>query len=111
MRVRVGYLEDRGSNYEAVVFAGSDGEGLAIERPMVPDAQDIAMGLDTYSLSLTSGPTVYGGVTEWHRGIGTVTLQLTAQAADDLGVPQLLRLDVGQEQLEVVLPHLSRILG
>jgi hypothetical protein len=64
-----------------------DGAYLVFQCALTPpDAQDAATGLDTYCLLDEDGAVQYGGVTSAGLEGTTLTLTLTDEAADELGV-------------------------
>ena len=109
---RVGYVIDHELAYEAVVFDdGSSGDGLSIQRALVTDEQDVALGMDTYCVCLSSGPAVYGGVEAWSAHDGEIRLRLSEEAASELGIPGELAFSAPREELAPVVHHLARLLG
>jgi hypothetical protein len=92
-------------------FAGEEGVGaLIFSRSDTIDEQDALLGMDTYSVSTADGATFYGGIESLRMTGMDLELQLTAEAADVLGVPRelLLRLQDGAE-VEVAREGLRRI--
>lgn len=111
MTMRASYVIDHELGYEAVVFGDESAEdGLSVQRTLEPDEQDFALGMDTYCLCLSSGPTVYGGVTGWSAHHGEITLRLNEKAASVLGVQDELKLQPSEHELRSVVPHLLRLL-
>src|SRR5262245_23669612 len=65
----------------------SDRNYLMLSRSFQPTAQDRRLGLDTYCLSVPSGATAYGGVVRCSIDGNVLSLVLTPETADVLGVP------------------------
>ncbi len=63
-----------------------DGARLEIQRRLAPDAQDEALGQDTYCLCTQTGANCYGGVLSWRIEDGWLRIVLDESAASDLGV-------------------------
>ena len=111
MTFRAGYVIDDQLGYEAVVFEDDlSGDGLSVQRTLEPDEQDVALGMDTYCVCLSSGSAVYGGVEAWSVLDGVITLSLSDDAASELGVPGNLSIMASEDELKSVVHHLARLL-
>jgi Immunity protein 10 len=84
----VAFERDDSLDAQSLVLAEhADGRGrwLEVQRPLHVEAQDLALGLDTYCLVTEEQATHYGGVLAW-RIEGTVLhLDLTEEASRALG--------------------------
>ena len=96
LEVRAVYFGDLpdGEGLLAAVAVRPDGSGfgLQLSRAATWDAQDRALGMDTYCISTSEGPTHYGGVVRASPGPGLLDLDLIDDAAAALGVPVRFRL-------------------
>ena len=90
-----------------------DGAYLIFQCALTPpDAQDAATGLDTYCLLDEDGAVQYGGVTHAGLANATLTLALTEQAAEELGVEdesQTIVIDVPETDASRLAEGLRRI--
>lgn len=110
--IHAGYVRDQELNDEAVVLRDEDGVSLAIQRSLEPDEQGRAAGMDTYCLVVDDGATHYGGVVEWSRDApDLVVLVLSAEAADALGLPRELDLELDPTELDHIDPVVQRLLA
>lgn len=69
------------------------GTALQLQRALAFDAGDRATGMDTYCLCAGSGATHYGGVVAWRLTGALLELRLTAEAADALGMDEVVRIE------------------
>jgi hypothetical protein len=77
-----------------------------------PDAQDAALGLDSYCILDEDGAVQYGGVTRAVLADATLTLTLTEEAAEELGLAEdarTLALDVPAQDVPRLAEGLNRI--
>ncbi len=91
-----------------------DGSGMAllISTTLTAfDAQDRALGEDTYSISTEWGATMYGGLTGCVRQDAVLTLTFDADVAKTLGMgrPCRLHLQVDDESIVVLQGGLRRV--
>jgi hypothetical protein len=102
-------------NTFVVVFAqnGDGSDRLEIQRALSFDEQDRQSGMDTYCLCLASGATHYGGVESWRLDEGGLELRLAGDAAEELGVEGVVRVDIQMAPAvrEKVAAGLARALG
>jgi len=103
-------------NTFVVAFAEeSDGSGrhLMLQRALSFDAQDAALGQDSYCIVNDLGACVYGGVTAWRLNEGTVVIQLERTAADALGLTlsYAIHLESSDVTPEEVANGLERVFG
>lgn len=93
--------------------AAGDGAYLILQCALTPpDAQDAATGLDTYCLLDEDGAVQYGGVTTATLHDATLTLTLTEDAAEELGVEdpaQTITIDVPPADAQRLAEGLRRI--
>ncbi|WP_295819752.1 Imm10 family immunity protein [uncultured Deinococcus sp.] len=93
----VGEIEDADTFMVALGdHADEPQEWLELQRALVEDEQDVALGMDTYCLVRSGGPTVYGGVAACVLSRDGLILRLDDDAAQMLGAPfyeLMLRLD------------------
>jgi len=64
--------------------------------------------MDTYSVTLRTGATFYGGVERWELGLGHLVLNLSKQAMGVLGLEDALVIEFDPKEtkdLEVWLPR------
>lgn len=109
--VRVGYVRDEESNFEAVVFLDdATGRSLEIQRSLVSDDQDRRLGMDTYAIT-ANGVTHYGGVLSWGAEGGRLRLELSPEASEVLGIDSHVALDMDPRDLATVSAPLTDILG
>jgi hypothetical protein len=99
----------------AVIAEGPGGSGFRLEfqRATVFDEQDHRLGMDTYCISTSEGPTHYGGVIGIHIDGGDVDIDLDAVAADRLHLPERFRLclDVPEVDKAAFIAGLKRVLA
>jgi immunity protein 10 of polymorphic toxin system len=85
------FYADESIDLHALVLAEfPDGSGsrFEIQRSVTVDAQDQALGMDTYCLVMDNGATHYGGVTSWRIDEADVLhISLDANAASVLETP------------------------
>ena len=99
MTFRAGYVIDDQLGYEAVVFEDDlSGDGLSVQRTLEPDEQDVALGMDTYCVCLSSGSAVYGGVEAWSVLDGVITVSLS----DDAELTRRFIMDLAAGQLSII---------
>ena len=94
-----------------VVAEEESGEGarLEIQRAKVFDEEDRALRHDTYCLSLHTGATVYGGVSRWRLTPGVLSLELSAEAAETLGVEPGLTIEFDVQATDGLRQWLPRV--
>ncbi len=100
---KVGVAEKADDVLSVGIAEQEDGGGtcLVFSRSLGPPTeQDIALGLETYSISNELGATTYGGAT-YELSATTLTIRFTGNAARDLDLPRTLVLDllVGREAI------------
>jgi hypothetical protein len=92
-----------------VAFVGDAGcPPYELQRAVVADPQDRALGQDIHSLSV-EGATTYGAVASWRLEHQRLQLDLTDAAVSKLGVPQVLQAAVDVDaaaRLRQVLPRI-----
>lgn len=78
----------------AGVAEEADGSGFALHflRASHFDAEEQALGRDTYCITTNEGNVVYGGVVRWECGPRHLDLELASEAAQTLHVPERFRL-------------------
>jgi hypothetical protein len=110
-----GFIRDSTQNSEVLVSEFAEGEGRRIELihgTDQPDPQEVALGLDTYSLSDERGATKHGALAGWQYSGNKLLLALTAEAARIFGVERYeLTLDTTAEKQALITRGLSSILG
>ncbi|WP_211264240.1 Imm10 family immunity protein [Streptosporangium amethystogenes] len=93
-----------------------DGTGNALIFMMSteePDEQEIALGMDTYCIVREDqAGTTYGGVTHCEINSGRLTLHFTAEAAKELHVEPVVRIDlqIDDDSVELLRSSLQEIL-
>jgi len=91
---------------------GGDGARLEIQRGLTVDAQDEALGMDTYCLCTQSGATHYGGVQSWRLSDGFLRISLDDAAASKLGVDRevTIELRLSDQAVHAVTTGIERVL-
>jgi hypothetical protein len=85
-RVIVTDQDDLDAFVIALHGAHGTGEYLELERAHGFDAQDVAMGMDTYCTVTDSGACAYGGIVACVLGDASLVLEYSEAAATTLGV-------------------------
>ena len=80
-----------------VAFETTANEGLIFQLADQMERQDSMLGMDSYSLSTTSGATTYGGVAAATADYSVLVLTLSNEAAETLGLPETVRLRLSDE--------------
>lgn len=111
----VAFLRDEDLEVELLVLAEqADGSGrrLELQRPLTTTADDTRLGIDTYCLVNETGATYYGGVDAWSVDNDVLYLELSAAAANTLGITDgyVIRLVNGRESARDVSQGLKAIL-
>jgi Immunity protein 10 len=84
---------------------------LEVQRAFEFDQQDRDLGQDTYCLVVDTGPVHYGGVERWTAIDGGVRMQLSAPAAEALGLERDLEIRLPDpEHHALVVDALARLL-
>ncbi len=93
-------------------YPDGDGQNLIFQLGLEFDEQDVALGMDTYCLSVETGATFYGGVTSCVLDGDLLTIGLDAEAAATLrtGEECRLRLMVPPESIALVAEVLRKVL-
>lgn len=107
---RSAYVHDEDLGYEAVVIEDDNGETLEIQMSLYADEQDVALGQDTYCLVRSGAATFYGGVRTWLLADGLLTLGLTDEASQVLGLPTTVAIAVGPADPDELRGQLAGIL-
>jgi len=100
-----------------VTFAqNADGSGwsFSVQLPLRVTKQDIALGQDTYCVTTSAGPAVYGGIASWELTGDQVEISLEQQAAERLHLSDdhlLFRLPDSAAAAPEIAAGLIRILG
>jgi hypothetical protein len=103
-------------NMEAVILADdriAPTWQLEVQRTLVPDAQDRALGMDTYCVVLPSGASSYGSLEFIEIG-ETLRLRFLPEAVETLGLPDReidVPLELPPHELDEFLTGLRSILG
>ena len=105
------FVRDEELNFEAVVFASDTGERFHVQRALAFDDQDRASGMDTYCSVTANGATTYGGVRHLDLRERGVRLTFEVEAAESLGVPEVVDVDLDATSHHEVRRHLPRLLG
>jgi immunity protein 10 of polymorphic toxin system len=109
---RIGYIEDPESNFEAIAFLDEgSGESFEIQRSLIVSDQDRRLGMDTYCLVRSSGPTFYGGIEEWSVSASVVSFLVTGVASEVLGLPRELVFEAEPDELALASTCIDQILG
>ena len=111
--IKAGFTRSVEDDYEALVLLDEpSGDTLEFQRSLSrPDAQDAALGMDTYSIVRAGAAVHYGGLVRFTVEAGVFTLELTAEAAAVLELPQVIELVLDDDGARVVDQHLPRILA
>lgn len=107
----VGYVEDAELGYRALVFRDSSGDTFEIQRAFAFDQQDRELAMETYCLVVQASATCYGGISEWLISDDTLQLVLQLEAAEDLGLPRLLRIPLTAAGKQIVQDRLATLVG
>jgi Immunity protein 10 len=108
---QTGYILDRRQNFEALVFASDENaDTLEISRALEYDDQDIAYGMNMYSV-VRSQRTYYGGVTDWGLEGLEFMIELDAEAARILELPTRTYITLDEPGAGLVQTHMARILA
>ena len=85
--------------------------GTELQSSLVgPDKQDVELEMDTYCVSLSSGATVYGGLSSCILDGKSFTLEFELQAAEVLGMSGLrLQLEISEEKRKLLSEGLERM--
>lgn len=101
---------------EAGFAEGADGSGFALvfqRTDYEPDEQDIRLGMDTYCLTTGDGRTHYGGLLAADLDGGRLTLRLSRDAAETIGITEVttVRLDVDAASLSALKNGLPQVVN
>jgi hypothetical protein len=109
--IRVGFTRSVDDNYEAlVILDGSSGDVIEFQRSLTHDAQDVALGQDTYAV--VRGEVVhYGGLDRFSAVDGRLALEFDAPAARALDLPQRVEIGITEQSMATIVEHLPRIVG
>jgi hypothetical protein len=95
-----------------------EGDGLQFMRTLDPSQedreQDRALGLDSYCITLPAGEAVvYGGLIACTLGDSELRLELTPEAAGELGVAQIVTmvLDIPLDEKKGIAETLPKVLA
>ncbi len=110
MSATVGYVQDEGLNFEALVILDDSGDVLEIQRSLGVDDQDAALHMDTYCI-VRGGLTHYGGVLSWGLSHDLLVVKLDLEAAEALQLPQELVVAVSPDGSQMILQYMERLLG
>jgi hypothetical protein len=102
--------DNEGAFVLAFSLAANDEETLVIQLADLVDHRDSMSGMDTYSISTSSGATSYGGVVSARLEDSLLALHLNEAAAATLGLPSELGLELpDSESIGVVTAGLRRL--
>ena len=108
----VGAEEMQDLNSYALVMAEGPGDSsarLEFSVALSADAQDEALGMDTYSICTETGACHYGGITTWSIESGCLKIVLDAEACRVLGVKEAFRVTLSERDIATVRSALERI--
>ena len=87
------------------------GSALLVSRADEFDEQDVRLGMDTYCVSTQAGAAHYGGITAVTLTGPELRIELSREAADELGLDQSLTLLLGDNAAAVSADQGLRRLG
>lgn len=89
------------------------GERIELSRSILVDDQDRRLGLDTYSITTSTGATHYGGITSCVLIDRTLRIDIDADASNELGINggYEILLDVDEYCINLLKAGLLRILA
>lgn len=98
----------------AIVFADdADDPSVYVELQRSfeePDDEDRALGMDTYCLSTASGATTYGGIDTFIIRDGQCMIDLSAAAADEIGIRQYhIDLSLAAHDIPIIYDHIRQL--
>jgi hypothetical protein len=106
---QVGWIEN--ADCRAIVMLDvASGDSIELQRAVVVDSRDTALGMDTYCV-VRGGATHYGGIESYQVANLGVTLLLSADAAAALELPELLEIIVDPEGVRILRDHLPSLLA
>ncbi len=105
-------LDDLNS-FVVALYENEGGFGLEVQRSLTVDEQDVALGLDSYCVSISAGPSHYGGIQSCVLRGRSLELGFSTDAAEALGLDPRLVLDlrVDDARLEEIRHGLKRVLA
>ena len=108
--VRAGFVRDVEDNYEALVLHDElSGDTIEFQRSLVHDAQDVALGMDTYAIVRNGGAAHYGGLAAFTVVDGVLHLDLDPDAAAVLELPCRTEIILDADAASAVEERLPRI--
>jgi Immunity protein 10 len=100
-------------NSYALVMAEGDTESsarLELSIGLSSDTQDIALGMDTYSLCIETGACYYGGIRAWSIEHDCLEVILDNEACRVLDVKEGFRVTLSDQHIPLVRAAMQRIL-
>jgi hypothetical protein len=85
------------------------GRHLVIQDGRTDDLQDRRLGLNQHSLSTEDGRTAYAAIASWSYTAEAVTLRLAPAAADDLGLPPVIIVEVPPSDVDRVADTIEAV--
>ncbi|MEV7607550.1 Imm10 family immunity protein [Paenarthrobacter sp. NPDC089322] len=113
----VRYFRDDEMGFETVVLADQDLAPewqLEFQRSLDPDEQDVALGMDSYCVTLTNGACAYGCLSSALVEEGRLRVIFSENGAQRLGLesPKMeLLLDLDADQVHEMVTGLQSVLG
>lgn len=108
---QVGWLEGSDDNYVAVVILDdASGDSIEIQRSLHFDAQDVALGMDTYCI-VRDGASHYGGLIEYRVFDESVEFTLDVSAAEQLELPEIVEIPIDAQGAQVLRMRLPLLLS
>lgn len=87
---------------------------LEIQRSLEPEQQDIALGHDSYCVTLPGGATAYGGLLSIQLDPGRLELALSAEFCSTVGLvdPEVeFQLDLSEQDLGLLISGIEAIVA
>ena len=105
----VAYQLNDDFNAEVIVIEDEGtGDTIEIQRALRFDAQDVALGMDTYCL-VRSGATHYGGIVRWVVHSHELEMELSDVAAATLSLPTAVAIPIDALGAELLRHHLPNL--
>lgn len=110
--IRVGFTRSIEDNYEAIVLLDVEsGDTIEFQRSLDHDPQDVGLGMDTYAIVRGGAAVHYGGLVRFDVQGDVLALELDAEAAGVLKLPNLVELVLDGAAAEIIEQHLPRIVA
>lgn len=110
--IRVGFTRSIEDNYEAIVLLDVEsGDTIEFQRSLVHDAQDVALGMNTYAIVRGGAAVHYGGLVRFEMQDDVLALELEPDAAAVLGLPNLVELVLDGPAAGIIEQHLPPIVA